>query len=182
MVKTQRIKRQVQKEKSWVPRISFDYFFFSQEDDQANKHPMIVMVDDETGEKYARGVSQKGMGEDGEMKWLIDDMQRDLKSWGHPGGESNHMIFKTDGEASIKVVRNRLARQLGGEVVTESPAQGESQSNGLVEEAGKTVREFVRVFKDVIETKTRAKVKKQRCDPHVGDPMGSNGDESLLSR
>ena len=58
-------KKQVRKEKSWVPRISFDYFFFSQEDEQANKHPMIVMVDDETGEKYARGVSQKGLGEDG---------------------------------------------------------------------------------------------------------------------
>ena len=101
---------------------------------------MIVMVDEETGEKYARGVSQKGIGEDGEMKWLIDDMQRELKSWGHPGGESSHLIFKSDGEASIKVVRDKLARQVGGKVVVESPAQGESQSNGLVEEAGKTVR------------------------------------------
>ena len=98
---------------------------------------MIVMVDEETGETYARGVSQKGVGEDGEMKWLIDDMQKELKSWGHPGGDSSHMIFKSDGEASIKVVRERLARQVGGKVVMESPAQGESQSNGLVEEAGK---------------------------------------------
>ena len=79
---------------------------------------------------------------------------------GTPRRRNNHMIFKSDGEASIKVVRDRLARQLGGKVVTESPAQGESQSNGLVEEAGKTVREFARVFKDVIETKARAKVKK----------------------
>ena len=101
---------------------------------------MIVMVDEGAGEKYARGVSQKGIGEDGEMKWLIDDMQRELKGWGYPGGESSHMIFKSDGEASIKVVRDKLARQLGGKVVTESPTQGESQSNGLVEEAGKTVR------------------------------------------
>ena len=69
------------------------------------------------------------------------------------------MVFKSDGEASIKVVRDRLARQVGGKTVTESPAQGESQSNGLVEEAGKTVREFVRVFKDVIETKIRTKIK-----------------------
>ena len=42
-------KKKVHKEKSWVPRISFDYFFFSQEDEQANKNPMIVMVDEETG-------------------------------------------------------------------------------------------------------------------------------------
>ena len=109
--------------------------------------------------KYARGVSQKGIGEDGEMKWLIDDMQRELKSWGHPGGESSHLIFKSDGESSIKVVRDKLARQMGGKVVVESPAQGESQSNGLVEEAGKTVREFARLFKDVIESKPRMKIK-----------------------
>ena len=120
---------------------------------------MVVMVDEETGEKYARGVTQKGIGEDGEMKWLIDDMQRELKSWGHPGGDNSHMIFKSDGEASIKVVRDKLARQMGGNVVTESPAQGESQSNGFVEEAGKTVINVVRVFKDVIETKIRATIK-----------------------
>ena len=71
---------------------------------------------------------------------LIDDMQGELKSWGHPEGENSHMIFKSDGEASIKVVRDKLARHVGGKVVVESPAQGESQSNGLVEEAGKTVR------------------------------------------
>ena len=53
-------KKQVQKEKSWVPIISFDYFFFSQEDDQANKHPMIVMVDDETGESCKRCPPRKG--------------------------------------------------------------------------------------------------------------------------
>ena len=80
-------KKQEKKEKSWIPRISFDYFFFSQEDESANKNPMIVMVDEETGETYARGVSQKGIGEDGGMKWLIDDMQRELNSWGHPGGK-----------------------------------------------------------------------------------------------
>ena len=74
------------------------------------------------------------------MKWLIDDMQRELKGWGYPGGENSHLIFKSDGENSIKIVRDKLARQIGGKVVTESPAQGESQSNGLVEEAGKTVR------------------------------------------
>ena len=74
------------------------------------------------------------------MKWLIDDMQRELKSWGYPGGDNSHLIFKSDGENAIKIVRDKLARQIGGKVVTESPAQGESQSNGTVEEAGKTVR------------------------------------------
>ena len=55
-------KRQVQKEKSWVPIISFDYFFFSQEGEQANKNPMIVMVDDETGEICKRCLSERNRG------------------------------------------------------------------------------------------------------------------------
>ena len=40
----------------------------------------------------------------------------------------------------------------------EGPAAGESQSNGLVEEAGKTVRDFVRVLKEQIEGKTDVKL------------------------
>ena len=62
-----------------VPRISFDYFFLTKEDEAGNKIPMIVMVDESSGEKYAWSVSQKGLGEDGEMEWLIEDMRKELK-------------------------------------------------------------------------------------------------------
>ena len=110
------------------------------------------------GEKYARCVGQKGLDNDGEMDWIISDLGQELKSWGYHGGEQGHLIFKSDGEASIKLIRDRLARHHGGKVVMENPAQGESQSNGTVEEAGKTVREFVRVFKDHLESKIRTKL------------------------
>ena len=119
---------------------------------------MIVMVDEETGEKYARSVSQKGLGEDGELEWLVEDMQKELKNWGHSGGEQCHLIFKSDGESSIKAVRDKLARKMGGRIVMEQPAQGESQSNGTVEEAGKIVREFVRLVKDVLESNLQVKI------------------------
>ena len=36
--------------KAGAPRISFDYFFFNDEDEKANKNPMLVMVDESTGE------------------------------------------------------------------------------------------------------------------------------------
>ena len=97
-----------------VPRISFDYFFFSQEEERANQNPMIVMIDEETGEKYARSVDQKGLGEDGDMDWLVADMLAELKSWGHQGGEKGHLIFKSDGESATKRVRDQLAKELGG--------------------------------------------------------------------
>ena len=38
-------------------------------------------------------------------------------------------------------------------MISEEPATGESQGNGKIEESGKTVIEFVKVFKDQIEFK-----------------------------
>ena len=64
-------------------------------------------------------------------------MLKELKSWGYQGGDAGHVIFKSDGESSIRRVRDKLAKDLGGKVVMESPAKGESQSNGAIEEAGK---------------------------------------------
>ena len=56
---------------------------------------------------------------------------------GHAGGTGGRIILKCDGEAGIKAARNAVAKFHGGEVIPEEPAKGESQSNGLVEEAGK---------------------------------------------
>ena len=71
-----------------VPRVSMDYFFLSTEDEKASRNPMLAMVDEGTGEKYARAVGNKGMkGGDGEnMDWLIRDLSKELKIWGHGGG------------------------------------------------------------------------------------------------
>ena len=117
----------------------------------ANYDADTVSVDEETGEKYARAVGRKGLGVEHDMDWLIKDMSEEMKSWGHTGGEQGHVILKSDGESAIVALRNAVAKYHGGRVVPEGPAKGESQSNGVVEEAGKTVREFVRVLKEQLE-------------------------------
>ena len=76
-----------------VPKITMDYFFMSKADEQANENPVIVMVDEDTGEKYARAVGHKGIGQQKEMDWLIKDMSLELKAWGHSGGEGGHIIL-----------------------------------------------------------------------------------------
>ena len=134
-----------------VPRISMDYFFMSKQDEAAQVNPLLVMVDEGTGEKYARAVGRKGLGDRNEMDWLIKDMSAEMKSWGHAGGLSGSIILKSDGENAIKAVKDALGRFHGGRVVPEQPAKGESPSNGIVEEAGKTVRGFTRVLKEQIE-------------------------------
>ena len=60
--------------------------------------------------------------------------------------------MKRDNGNSIKVVKDAVGKLLGGRVIPECPPKGESQSNGRIEEAGKTMRGFVRIMKDQIET------------------------------
>ena len=47
-----------------VPRRNMDYFYVSQDDEKASANPIVVMVDERTGEKYARAVGRKGLGKD----------------------------------------------------------------------------------------------------------------------
>ena len=47
-----------------VPRRNMDYFYVSQDDEKASANPIMVMVDERTGEKYARAVGRKGLGKD----------------------------------------------------------------------------------------------------------------------
>ena len=136
-----------------VPRIAMDYFFMAQEGDRAAEYPMIVMIDESTDNRYMRAVGKKGLGENGEMEWLIKDMNDELKSWGYTGGPEEELIFKSDGERSIKAVRDTLSRYHGGKITPEQPPPGESQENGRVEEARKTLRGYIRVFKDMMESK-----------------------------
>ena len=62
--------------------------------------------------------------------------------WGHRG----KIILKSDVEPAMLAVRSAVMKYHGGIVIPESPAKGEKAENGLVEEAGKTVREFVCTF------------------------------------
>ena len=141
-----------------VPKIAMDYFFASEADMKAALNPILVMVDETTGEKYARLVGKKGLGEAGEMEWLLKDLREELVSWGHAGGDGGKIILKSDSEAAIVAVREALARRHGGRVVPERPPPGEKQSNGVIEEAGRTVRCMAVTLKDALETKVKVKI------------------------
>ena len=67
----------------------------------ASDNPMMVMVDESTGNKYMRAVPHKGVGIEGDNSWLVKDMHRELKAWGHPGGGQNSLILESDWEPSI---------------------------------------------------------------------------------
>ena len=48
-----------------VPRISMDYHFMSKADEEAKVNPMLVVVNEQTGDKYARAAGKKGIGSEG---------------------------------------------------------------------------------------------------------------------
>ena len=100
-----------------------------------------------TGNKYVRAADQKGLGDEGGMSWLVQDMHQELNAWGYPGGGSNRLILKSDGERAIVAVREALARCHGGRITPEMPPEGEHQAHGRVEEAGRTIRDHARVLK-----------------------------------
>lgn len=107
-------KERSNEEHKGTPRVSMDYFFMSREDEDANKNPLIVMVNEDSGEKYGRAVGRKGMGENAEMDWLIKDMSEELKMWGHAGGIGGKLILKSDGERPIRKVAEALGKFHGG--------------------------------------------------------------------
>ena len=63
-----------------------------------------------------------------------------------------------DTENAIKAFRTKLFKYHGGRMIPEDPAKGESASNGKAEEAGKTVREFVKLMKLQIEDGARCEL------------------------
>ena len=48
-----------------VARVAFDYFFMSKADEDAKTNPILALVDEKTGERYARAAGEKGAGSDG---------------------------------------------------------------------------------------------------------------------
>ena len=80
------------------------------------------------------------------MDWLIKDISTILKSWGHAGGAGCELIIKSDVEPAFLAVRGAAMKYHGAIIIPESPAKGKKAANGLIEEAGNTIRELVCTF------------------------------------
>ena len=90
------------------------------------------------------------------------------------------MILKTDGEPAIIALLDALAKFHGGRIVPELPPRGHHQSNGLVEEAGKTTREFCKVLK--LQLEACSGITLETSTDLVADQMGCNADFALQRR
>ncbi len=99
-----------------------------------------------------------------------------MRTWGYPkGGKSDkQLIMRSDGEASIIALKREVAELHKLECSFEQPPRGESRGNGLIEECGKTIREFDRIMKFQIEDRARTIVGTEDAIFPWICPMGSN--------
>ena len=91
---------------------------------------MLILVghDSQTGNIFAHVVPKKG-----EHPWAVRRISQSIGAWGYP-----EWCIKTDGEPAIQSLTDlvRRDRMLQGErVLWEEARRGESQTNGLVENA-----------------------------------------------
>ena len=93
-------------------------------DREESSIPLIILPDEDTGDKYARAVAGKGVGEHGVVDWLILDISREPKSLGQGGG-GNRITLKADGERPVKSPRDAVAHHHGGLIVSEVSAPEE---------------------------------------------------------
>ena len=114
-------------------------------EEEEDKSPNVIMVNEEANETFARCMARKGAGP--EIDWAVRDMAEELKTWGHHGGGQSKLILRSDGEAAITALRDQLARMIGGRTVVETSAKEEHQSNGVAEESARAVRRMTITLK-----------------------------------
>ena len=87
-----------------VPRIATDYFFMLEEDSTANTNPILVMVDENCGDRYASSTGQKGVGSNREMDWFASKRKREKER--ETDGETREKWRRATRETRTKKTRS----------------------------------------------------------------------------
>ena len=110
-----------------VAVVAFDYHFFGIEGAHAADWPTLVMVDINTGNRWARMLPAKGVTGN---PWLVREVSEELRAWGRMGQGAPRFVLRSDGEVGLRSVRDCVADFVQAQVVTETSPPGESAANG----------------------------------------------------
>ena len=115
------------------------------------KATILNVKDSQTGCLRSHLVPRKGIAG---VAWIGKEVANDLTLWGH-----NNCIFKSDQEVSMVAVYNEVAKmRVPYKLVPEHSPKGDSQSNGLIERANRSVKGQVRVFLLALEANINKKI------------------------
>ena len=148
-----RIKKKKDKEaEESSPKICIDSAFLGKEDEEANRHPIIVMHD-----KRSKAVAGIYAGKKGVVEWVGKWVTEVIEDWGY-GNMS--IIMKSDQENAIKALKKHVAeKRVNVETIMEESPKKDSASNGAVERAIRTWAGQFRTIKDAYEFKSGMSLK-----------------------
>ena len=113
--------------------------------------PVLVGRDRKTGMFFAHAVPYKGAG----VEWVAQQMARDISKCGYHG----RVVLRSDQEPASQDLMGEVARLRGDlPTVLEASPVGDSQSNGFVERAVRSVEEMIRTHKIALEAKVGEKL------------------------
>ena len=131
-----------------------DYMGLTQREPEEDSMPIIVLIDEASKTHRSHVLIKKGI-----EPYAVKTLVNDLREIGH-----DKFIFKTDQEPAILALKHAIAKELTAgqgdvkRVMMEESPVGESQSNGLIEAAVKTIEGMFRTLKCHIQSKLKQEI------------------------
>ena len=124
------------KDQDLLPVISVDYMFPHRE------LPTLVVFDRRSKSIWCHPVPSKGIVHPYSGRVVLGDLEK----IGY-----RRVVFKSDGEESLKALRQQVKDGWKGEIVPENNPSGQSKSNGEVERAVRSAQGLSRTLKQHVE-------------------------------
>ena len=131
-----------------VPEIGIDYAFMKEKGNEETL-TIVVMKDRDTKTISSDVVELKGRGIDGTVDRIIENIQR----LGY-----KKVILKSDQEPALVNLINGVIEARDDSTIPECSPVGESQSNGVVERAVRSVKDQVRTLRLALQGRVKRRV------------------------
>jgi hypothetical protein len=131
-----------------VPEVAFDYAFVRRDDEEAVA-TLLVMRDRDTKAVRAWVLPHKGA----DLVETVDRAVAGIRALGYRG----RVLIRCDGEPALQALRNAITQALPDGATPVVTPVGESQSNGGIEGAVRTVKGLLRVHLMALEAKIGGK-------------------------
>ena len=123
-----------------VPTIGADYHYMGTEGEEGTI-PMLVIKDGYTKMIFDLVVTNKGANE-----YMVKRVKQILELLGY-----KKIILKSDQEASLVALLDKVAEDWAGEVIPERSAVQDSQGNGMIESGVRTSSAQIRTMRSALE-------------------------------
>ena len=130
-------------------KVAMDWAFF-RDDDHGDLTNVLVVIDRETGQRFGLQAVNRHANDAG----LISQVAIHLKRIGHHG----NLEVQIDGEPALVELTENVAAQRDAPTVVVRTSPGDSEGNGLVERAVRSLEEATRVLKLDLEERAGGRI------------------------